>query len=89
MSKRSTHKELIVANNLLTESWLISIIYSFGLMKSFYKYIVHLFTGKCELERLLENYDGCQQILLIGLLLIKKKSYLIINYYLKNFSRIK
>jgi len=65
MSKRPTHKELIVANNLLTENWLISIIYSIGLMKSFYKFIVHLITGKCELERLLEKYDGCQQILLI------------------------
>ena len=79
MSKRPTHKELIVANNLLTENWLISIIYSIGLMKSFYKFIVHLITGKCELERLLEKYDGCQQILLIGMHLLENHT---LNYKL-------
>jgi len=88
MVERIKNKENTVAYNLLTENWLITIIYSFDFLRRFYKFIVHLLTGKCELERLLENYNGCQQILLIENCLYSSKVPVINSIHDKNLSDV-
>ena len=44
----------------------LCLLYKISVLRCFIKWIIHLFTGTCELQRIIRSYNGAMQTLKIG-----------------------